>query len=136
MPQMKVPIAGPLRSCFGVAAVLILPITFDADGLSIWCTRPVYSVSAVHLPCRSACVSWSVSNSATAFGMYGMKLNSRSRAATPAAPANPGDQSGLTKFAPYALISGRYVCTIGFPFTPRADQPYSFGGCDFVFATL
>src|SRR5947209_8423121 len=37
-PQMNVPIAGPLRSCFGVAAVLILCATLEADGLSIWWT--------------------------------------------------------------------------------------------------
>ena len=47
---MKVPIAGPCFSCFGVVAMLILPTTFDGAGSSTRFTRPVYSVSAVHLP--------------------------------------------------------------------------------------
>src|SRR2546421_9941361 len=46
-PQMNVPIAGPLVSCEGVAAMSILPTTLDEFGSSTRCTRPVYSVSAV-----------------------------------------------------------------------------------------
>src|SRR5438270_2192403 len=123
MPQMKVPIAGALFSWLGVAAMLILPWTFDALGSSTWWLRPVYSVRAMQLPWSSTCTSWSVSNSATPVGMYGMKLKSLSRAPTPSAPAKPGDQSSFTKLPPYEFRSGRYVCTIGLPLTPRADHP-------------
>src|SRR4051794_35095718 len=69
MPQMNVPMAGPLFSCDGVAAMSILPTTDEEPLLSTWWTSPVYSVSAVHLPCSSTWVSWSVSNSATPVGM-------------------------------------------------------------------
>src|SRR5438105_334043 len=34
IPQMKVPIAGPLVSCLGVAAMSIFPTTFDELGSS------------------------------------------------------------------------------------------------------
>src|SRR5215471_9936442 len=97
---MKVPIAGPCFTCFGVAAILILPTTFEDAGSSTRWQKPVYSVSAVHLPSSITCTSWSVSYSTTPSGMYGMKLNRRESAATPSGPAKPGDQSGLTKLAP------------------------------------
>src|SRR4051812_3762309 len=100
MPQMNVPIAGPLFSCDGVAAMSILLTTCEEPLSSTRWTRPVYSVSAVHLPCSRTWVSWSVSNSAVPDGMYGMKLSSRSSAPTPSAPAKPGDQSSLTKLPP------------------------------------
>src|SRR3954451_13196210 len=99
-PQLKVPIAGPLFSCDGVAAMSILPTTFEELLSSTRWTRPVYSVSAMHLPCRRTWVSWSVSNSATPEGMYLIQLSSRSSAPTPSGPANPGDQSSLTKLPP------------------------------------
>src|SRR4051812_47274121 len=40
MPQMNVPMAGPLFSWLGVAAMLILPATFDADASSTVWLRP------------------------------------------------------------------------------------------------
>src|SRR5262249_29648919 len=86
MPQMNVPIAGPLFSCEGVAAMSIWPTTFESFGSSTRWVRPVYSVSAVHLPWSISCVSWSVSYSATPDGMYGMKLSRRSRAPWPSGP--------------------------------------------------
>src|SRR5207253_1922516 len=106
-PQMNVPIAGPLFSWLGVAAMLILPTTLEAVASSTWWLRPVYSVRAMHFPWSRTCTSWSVSNSATPVGMYGIKLNSRSSAPTPAGPANPGDQSSFTKLPPYEFSSGR-----------------------------
>src|SRR2546428_7916955 len=100
MPQMNVPMAGPLFSWLGVAAMLILPGTLEAVVSSTWWLRPVYSVSARQLPWRNTWTSWSVSNSATPEGMYGMKLNSRSSAPTPSGPAKPADQSLFTKLPP------------------------------------
>src|SRR5690348_17195569 len=128
MPQMKVPIAGPLRSWVGVAAKSILCGTFDWVGSSTMWAVPVYSVIAVQCPSSMTAVSWLVSNAATPDGMYGMNENSRSSAPTPSGPANPGDQSSFTKLPPYELSSGRYVWTIGLPATPRAVQPYIDGG--------
>ena len=100
IPAMKVPIAGPLFSWDGVAAQSILPTTLEDSGSSIRFVRPVYSVSAMHLPSSITWVSWSVSNSTIPSGMYGMKLNSRSSAPTPSGPSNPGVQSSLTKLPP------------------------------------
>ena len=66
---MKVPMGGACISCFGVVAALILPTTLEEAGSSMRWARPVYSVSAVHLPSSITCTSWSVSNSATPAGM-------------------------------------------------------------------
>src|SRR3954451_23884541 len=90
MPQMKVPIAGPLFSCAGVAAMSILPVTCEELASSTRCTRPVYSVRAMHLPWRRTWTSWSVSNSATPDGMYSMNDISRSSAPTPSGPREAG----------------------------------------------
>ena len=57
MPQMNVPMAGPLFSCDGVAAKSILPTTFDCCGSSTACAVPVYSVSAVQWPWSRSAVS-------------------------------------------------------------------------------
>ena len=69
MPQMNVPMAGPLRTCFGVAAKSILPGTLDCVGSSTTCAVPVYSVMAVQWPWSMTAVSWLVSNAATPDGM-------------------------------------------------------------------
>ena len=61
IPQMNVPIAGPLISCFGVAAKSILFTTFDCFGSSTACAVPVYSVSAVQWPWSRSAVSSVVS---------------------------------------------------------------------------
>src|SRR2546430_17329090 len=48
MPQMNVPMAGPLFYWLGVAAMLVRPGTFDGLASSTCWVSPVYSVSAMH----------------------------------------------------------------------------------------
>ena len=68
MPQMNVPMAGPLLTCDGVAAKSIFPGP-GLRGSSTTCAVPVYSVMAVQWPCSITAVSWLVSNAATPLGM-------------------------------------------------------------------
>src|SRR2546427_11038459 len=50
MPQMNVPIAGPLFSWLGVAAMLISPDFLEGLGPSAWLARPLCCVRAMHRP--------------------------------------------------------------------------------------
>src|SRR3989440_11526615 len=70
-PQMNVPIAGPLFSWLGVAAMLIWPATLEAAGSSTWWVRPGYSVSGRHCPWSRTWTSWSGSDAALREGRDG-----------------------------------------------------------------